>query len=821
VSACDGRAARSRGSNGQYASGRHDGRTALTGKRAAAGLLPVFASVLLMAAPCELRAQAPTTAPSVAPAKAVSPYDGLMIRELGIAGLKRIEESYVRNQVRTRVGQPYSQDQVQRDVGRLLRTGRFFNVTAEPKLVDGQVNLTFILSEKPEVAAIEFNGAVKFKRKDLLAALTFGVGDPLDPYEVRQGQEAIQRLYREKGYAYADVAIDAAALEKENRVVYNITENQRVRVRKIVFEGNTAFGARELRGQIATNTWLPILRTGDFDPDRAQRDASTLQSYYRDRGFLDAEVSYVTEYQDVARTRLTLIFRISEGTHYKIRSIGFEGNTVYTADDLLSTMQLKPGDYFNQVKLRTDVTALETKYGSNGYIEARVTSSWVFATEPGEVVVTLKVDEEGQFHLGWIEVNGNFHTKEKVVRRELRFYPEDIYDVTKTRAAEKRLKDTGLFSEAKIEPAGTEPSVRDAIVNLTENEKTTNFIAGVGASSDNGLVGNIELSNTNFDITDRPRTWEEFFRGRAFRGAGQTMRIQFEPGTEFTRFRVDFREPYLMDMPIGFGTSFFLFERQRDGYDERRVGGNVSFDHKFESGLLKTWTGEIALRTEYVDVADRESFAAKDIRDVSGGNYLSTVKLSLLHDTTDSRFNPGMGHRFQMSYEQAGVLGGPFYYGKAEASGTQYWTVAIDEQERRSVFSLRGNVGQVIGDAPVFERYYAGGIGSFRGFNFRGISPRQGLRHNRVGGDFELLGGGEYTFPLYAKMVRGVLFSDMGTVEKDFGLNSWRMSVGAGVRLTLDIFGPVPMEFDVGIPVAKDSEDNTRIFSFFVGLPVF
>ncbi len=782
----------------------------------------LFLSLVFSHTHALLAQPATAPAPEGVPAAPASPFDGLIVRQLNITGLQRIDESYVRNQVRTRAGQTYSQDQVQRDVSRLLRTGRFLDVRAEPRLVEGQIDLTFVVAEKPEIASIEFVGAKKFKPKDLLAALSFAMGDPLDLYEVRQGREAIERLYKEKGYAYVEVTFDEALLEKERRVVYSIVENQRVRVRKIVIEGNTAYSARELRAQISTNTWFPILRAGDFDPDRAQRDAVLLQQYYRDRGFLDAEVSYSQEFQDIAREKLTIIFHVKEGTRYTIREIRFEGHTVFVNEELQGAMQLKPGDYFNNLRLRSDVENIRTKYGSVGYIEAAVNSAWVFAEEPGQVVVTININEGGQFEIGWIEVNGNFRTQEKTVRRELRFEPEQIFDVTKLRDSEKRLSDTGLFTaNSRVEWTGTQPDVRDVLVTVEENPKTNQFIAGIGANSDSGIVGNIVLENTNFDLFDRPRSWEEFFKGRAFRGAGQTMRIQLEPGTEFTRFRVDFREPYLLDKPIGFGTSFYLFERGRDGYDEERAGGNFSFDKRFEQGLLKGWTGEIAFRTDYVRVANREAFAAKDIRDVDGGNYLSSVKFSLLHDTTDSRMQPSTGHRFEAAYEQAGVMGGDFFYGKLTSGGSRYWTLAVDEQDRKSVFSLRANAGQVIGEAPVFERFYAGGIGSFRGFDFRGISPRQGLRNNRVGGEFTLLTGAEYSFPLYAKAVRGVFFCDMGTVERDFGITSWRAAVGGGIRLTLDIFGTIPMEFDLAFPVAKDSEDDTRIFSFFVGLPFF
>jgi outer membrane protein insertion porin family len=121
----------------------------------------------------------------------------------------------------------------------------------------------------------------------------------------------------------------------------------------------------------------------------------------------------------------------------------------------------------------------------------------------------------------------------------------------------------------------------------------------------------------------------------------------------------------------------------------------------------------------------------------------------------------------------------------------------------------------------VFERFYAGGIGSFRGFDFRGISPRQGIHDDAIGGEFMLLTGGEYVVPLYEKIIHGVVFLDMGTVERELTIGTWRASIGAGVRLTLPFFGTVPMEFDLAYPFVKDGDDDTRVFSFYVGLPFF
>jgi outer membrane protein insertion porin family len=766
--------------------------------------------------PALLPGQPVATAPATgAPA---SP-EGLLIRSLEIQGLQRIDEAYVRNQMRTRPGEPFSETRLDADIGRLYRTGRFRDVVAQRvEVVDGMVEISLTVYEKPEVLSITFEGAEEFKRKDLLEVLTYGEGDPLDLFDVRQGREAMERLYKEKGYAYVEVTIDEEALS-EQRVVYRIIENQKVRVEKVEFEGNVQYPASELKGVIETKAHFPIFVTGDFDPERAQRDAALLQRYYYERGFLDAQVGYTDEFIDVAREKLVVTFRILEGTRYTIKEIRIEGEAVFTEADILGRFELIPGEYLVQSRLSRDIEVVRTLYGSNGYIDVQVATSWVFAEEPGQVILTFTITEGEQFQMGWIEVDGNVFTQEKCVRRELRFYPEEIFDTTKLRAAEKRLKGTGLFTEAVIGP-GTEagPGQREVLVRVTENDRTNQFIAGAGLSSDSGLLGNIVLENTNFDLFDRPRSWDEFFRGRSFRGAGQTARIQFEPGTEITRFRIDFREPYLMDKPIGFGTSFYLFARGRDGYDEERGGGNFSFDKRFEDGLLAGWTGEVAFRAELVRITDLDSFMPDEVKDVKGDNFLSTVKLSLLHDTTDSRFDPTEGHRINASWEQ-GI--GEFYHAELTAGYVKHWTVAIDEKDRRSVVSARVRGGQILGDAPMFERFYAGGIGSMRGFDYRGISPRDGIRNTRIGGDFMMLTGAEYSFPLVAKVVRGVFFVDMGTVEESFGISNWRSAVGGGVRLTLDIFGTVPMEFDLAVPISKDSEDDTRIFSFFIGLPFF
>ncbi|MEK7756164.1 MAG: BamA/TamA family outer membrane protein, partial [Planctomycetota bacterium] len=121
--------------------------------------------------------------------------------------------------------------------------------------------------------------------------------------------------------------------------------------------------------------------------------------------------------------------------------------------------------------------------------------------------------------------------------------------------------------------------------------------------------------------------------------------------------------------------------------------------------------------------------------------------------------------------------------------------------------------GAIVGDAPVFERFYAGGTGSIRGFEFRGIGERDGLDDNNIGGDYLLLMGAEYSYPLYGENLRGHVFLDTGTA----GAGAYRAAVGTGVRLTINLFGPLPLEFNLAMPVAKGDGDDEQVFSFLVG----
>ncbi|MFH1108272.1 MAG: outer membrane protein assembly factor BamA, partial [Planctomycetota bacterium] len=652
--------------------------------------------------------------------------------------------------------------------------------------------------------------------KKLLEKVPLTVGDPIDSFGVAEGRNALETFYHEEGYGDARVTYDAELLNQTRELVYTVEEGVRIRVRKILYEGNEAIPAKELNKQVTTKTYLWIFRDGKFDPDTVESDAAAVQSYYRDEGYLDARASYRLEFSPDGRD-LTIIFTVAEGTRYAIESIAFRGNTVFNDAQLQEKMRLHLGDVMRRPLLEKDVKDIQTLYGEQGYIYAEVQAQRVFSETPALVRLTLEITEGELIHVGRIVVRGNEQTKDKVVRREFGLYPEDVFDLTEARETEKRLLQTQIFGKATVSPVGTTPGVRDALINVEESPRAGEFLFGVGVTSNSGLVGSVVFDIKNFDLFDRPRSFAEFIKLKSFRGAGQRLRLEAQPGTELTRFRIDFTEPYFLDRPITFGLGLYYFTRERDAYDEERLGVNVSFGKRVKKGFLKDWFAEVALRAESVDIDPKDIFTAHEIRKDKGTSTLTSVKGTLVRDRTDNRFLPTRGDRFRLSWEQAGTLGGDYSFSKTIADYTWHKTLYTDVQDRKSVLSLRADVGAIFGEAPVFERFYAGGIGSMRGFQFRGVSPRAGLRHDAIGGDLQVLGGAEYSFPLYGENLRGVVFSDMGTVGDDYAIEGWRMTVGAGVRLVIEFLGPVPMEFNLAAPVASEPDDEDQVFSFFIG----
>jgi outer membrane protein insertion porin family len=445
----------------------------------------------------------------------------------------------------------------------------------------------------------------------------------------------------------------------------------------------------------------------------------------------------------------------------------------------------------------------------------RIRSKPVFSRTPGTVDLVYDIGEGKPFHLGRILVKGNARSQDKLVLREMRVQPGQLYDAGALQDATERLRFTPYFSNVTMTPIGGDPDVRDLLVEVTEAH-TADFRVGAGINSNGGLGATLSYEQRNFDITDWPERLGDTISDRAFIGAGQTFRVSLEPGTENTNASVRFVEPYMFDLPYSFSAEAYYRDRDRRDYDETRAGGRLGFGKRW--GYI--YSAQLSLRGEDVRIhnIDDPLIRAPEIVEAEGHSTVTSAGLQFRRDTTNRGALPARGTSMQAGWESVGALGGDFQFQKITASFNGYHTLGEDLLERKTILGLHLDAGYLYNDAPFFERFYGGGIGSVRGFRFRGISPRSGLDDDPVGGDFSLNGTVEVSFPLAGDTLRGVVFTDAGTVEQEIQIHKVRTSIGAGFRLIVPILGPAPIAVDFAYPLTKDDDDDTQIISFSFGI---
>lgn len=777
------------------------------------------------------------------------------ISEVKFTGLQRVKLLLVTNQVRSVKGSPYDPKAVDEDIRRLTHLGQFRSVTAQvmPQK-DGSVVLTFVVDELQILVDVRVVGNKHFSDQDILGsqgatAWTPGFvvlrgGDGADGFLIDRGMQRVKSEYEKAGFFQAEVSIDKEALAKSNILIHRVREGPRVTIRELRFEGNRSYSADQLDGQVKSEEAVFLFKSGHLSRETLDGDVDRIRQYYRDRGYLEADVGRRIDVSPDEKDAV-VTFLIEEGPLYTVSKITIKkwiimGNRfvltedplIFPREQILEQMSLKVGDVFAADKVRQSREGVYNLYGKLGHVDMKLRkddgSEGIdrrFLEKEPKVEVIVAVYEARPSVVGKIEIRGNVLTKDNVVLRGLRgLDPGRPFDRQGIELTQRRLRDSRLFEQANVTIRGeTDDPVRDVLIDVKENPKPGALSFGAAVSSDSGLFGAIDLVQRNFDIADVPDDISELLAGKAFRGAGQFFNISLQPGNEYSNYAVRFREPYLLDTPYSLGVNFRYSDRQREEWDEKRLGGHISIGQSFGD----VWQAQVTPRVENVDITDIDADAPVDVFEVEGKSTVTGLEFAVVRDTTDSRIFPTQGNLLEMRFERVGALGGDYDFSKVGAEFRQFWKVDEDFFGRATVLSLRVEASYILdeGEAPIFERFNAGGHKTLRGFEFRGIGPRGiqadtgELGDDPVGGDWLFLAGIEYNWPIYQDVLRGVIFIDSGTVQKDFGFDEYRVSIGAGLRVKLPIFGQVPFALDFAFPLLREDTDEEQYFSFDLAIP--
>ncbi len=773
----------------------------------------------------------------------------------------------VRNQVRALEGRPYRRDTVKQNISILGGLGRFKTISSSVQMApDGSVIVIYTFGEQPIIQDVQVVGNRAITDQEALAIAGELAGTAVDRFEIDRHLRAIENLYREKGYYSVRIEVDEKELAASSILVYRVIEGERVRVMGVEFQGNMAFSARELRSAIRTTEYVPIFEKGPLDDEVLKDDVSALTKYYNDRGYLDTRVS-VSPMPAPNGKEALVAFKIDEGPLYTLRSVQvryetaealaeyrkkFEpatqvdsltpeqmlalGRRCYTNEQIAGLMVLKAGDVFGLDKLGKSKDAIKAAYGTLGNVvnnkflgpgPVTVKETIVRDEHKPEMDLLLLIDEGKPAIVGDVIIRNNEKTKQQVILHAIQVKPDRPLDTAAIAESRKRLDDTRLFERRSVKASiqaerDDELGARDILFEVTETN-TGSFNFGVAVDSDAGLVGQISVTQRNFDLFDPPQSPGELAKLNGFRGGGQTAALQLMPGTVSQTYSVSLTEPHFFDTDYAASGRVFYNARQYRVYDEQRYGGRLGIGRKF--GTI--WEGSVGVRQEWIDISDIETTSPVDLYDVAGLNVSTAIEFRVARDTTDDRIRPSRGSHLSAGLEQFGALGGDFSFTKLSASYQVFLKLHESFLGYKTVLKLDASTGlipQGQDSAPLFDRFYLGGQ-SFRGFANRGVSP-VGVRNDTgtlgddaVGGSFVFSLGAEISQPLYQDVLSGVVFVDTGTVQESPGLDEYRMSAGIGARVYIPDISPVPLAFDFGYPFIRQDTDRRRIFTFSIDVP--
>ena len=774
-----------------------------------------------------------------AAAPAAEPSQPLIIRKITIEGLKRQSEASVLAKMKIRIGQVYDRAAVSEEAGHLFRMGDFLP-PEDPtiKLFEDGVEVIFKLIEKPRVVAVRFevqdspSGKPSISQSDLRGAITTKADGRLSDYTVKVDADALRRLYREKGYPFAEVKTAVKEDPAGVMVTFIISEGARVRIREIDFVGNRSIDPGSLVKEMETRPkdfFFGLFHPGYYDDSVLASDLVRLRNYYRGKGFFEARLTVDDLVFERPMERLRITIRVDEGPRYVFRGYQFEGNKVFSTTVLAPLVRAPIGQPYDEERVQEDRNEIIKYYKDRAYISVAVTPQPLFSLAGTDVNVKFKIEEGNETYIEHVYVRANEHTQDRVIRRELEFYPGEKVNFSKMEKSRSNLSRLQIFKDVHLSFEDTippRPGKKDVVVQVAE-EPTGRLILGFGVSSGFGLIGNFSILKRNFDITDLPDSI--FDIQEAFTGAGQTMNLVFQPGTERSLYQATFVEPYLFDTRNSLTLSGAIRTIIRDDYDEDRMSFLPRIGHSFD--FDRDLVFSIGSRIEQVEISHIDPKASPDVFAAKGFTTIIALNTALSYDKRlqDRWEGPYDGHQEIATFEYGGgPLGGEVDFYKAGSSLDLYFPIYVHQEEQLhhvigmfskfGVIEPHGNTESI----PIFERFFLGGPYDVRGFRFRGLGPH--FNGDAQGGTAAWYGNLEYVFPLFQKYLRGVLFLDYGNLSPQtstFTLDEMRLTFGGGIRINFPFLGgaPLPIGFYLGDAFRHESSDRLQSFLFTIGAP--
>ncbi|MCU0598455.1 MAG: outer membrane protein assembly factor BamA [Desulfobacterales bacterium] len=712
------------------------------------------------------------------------------VKDVRVTGNERIESDAILRVVQTRQGAPYDPALLSEDLKAIYAMGYFDDIRVSlEREPDGNI-VIYDVKEKPTIREINISGNSALDDEKITENIDITSGSILNIFKIQKNIRIIESLYKEKNYHHVAVTYKIDPLEHNQAdLEFIIEEGEKVRIKEIRFDGNTAFESEKLKKMMETSekgffSWLT--GSGELNMEKLNQDIVKINSSYQNSGYADArvgepEVTYSDEW-------IYIVIKIDEGDKYQMGNVGIAGDLVVSAEEMLSKLTCNKEPTFNRDAIRQDVLSLTDINADKGFARAEVVPEIDKDVDNLIINIMFHIKKNQPVYFEKINIQGNTKTRDKVIRRELEVFERELYSSTGMKESMKNLNRLDFFEDVNIRTL--DGSAEDqTVLQLEIKEKPTGtFSFGGGYSGVDKLYVMAAVAERNF------------------LGKGQDLQFKVQTGSVSRQYSLSFTEPWLFDIPLSAGVDLYQWNREYDDYDREATGGGVRFGYP----IFKLTRGYISYNYDdsYIDDIDEDASEY-----IEQGSYTeSSVSVSTVYDSRNRMFNPTEGASHKATVQYAGI-GGNVGFTKITAETGWYYPLFWS-----TVGFLHAESGYVWENKylPDYDRFYLGGINSLRGFDWREVSPvdENGYEY---GGDRYIQFNVEYLFPIIKDAgFMGLLFYDTGNAFDGgpLDLTELRETAGGGIRWYSPM-GPLRLEHGT-ILDRKPGEDSGR-WEFSIG----
>lgn len=736
--------------------------------------------------------------------------DRLRILGVAVQGNKTISENSIKVQSGIIEGKDVYYDDIPGAIQRLWKLNLFSDVQIYlDKSTEEGVFLIITVEEYSRLGKFEVSGNKKIKKKKIDEELNLMTGKVLSPHLLRESIRKIKKLYEKEGYLLVEIEPKITDGDNENtkNLTLTIRENPKVRIEDIIFEGNEHFSDSRIR-RVMKDTKrrnLFLFKLGEFDEKKYADDKEKLIEFYKNQGYRDIEIEYDSISYSDNKKRMFLKIVVNEGERYKFRNISFNGNTLYTNEELLYVLNIKPGDWYNAEELQKGIyERVNAIYMDRGYLYFQINPIEIPISE-NEIDLNCEISENHQVVVNQISIVGNTKTHENVIRRELKIYPGDIFSREALIRSQREVYILNYFSNVTPDIVPVDDKKVDVEIGIEEKSSGRANLS-LSISQMYGLVGggSVEFDN--------------------FRGRGQVVNLSYQRGTGYSitgtgtnpyqSFSVSYSDPWVFDTPNLVGWSIFYSNRGQGGsyyypFNLSQAGGSLRWSRRFrwpDNYFRGTWMLSGA-KKEYRDVD--ETYLNEILLGQSKSTGISMTQV-ISRDSRDRPEFPTMGSVFEWSVKiSGGLLGGTEHFQKhnflVEYYLPTFWKfVLFNHVEFGLIEKLKHS--SII---PPDECFIMGGAGMIYGVALRGYDDNKVGPVKIYSGSYYPYGGEtllkytmEYRFPIAENpTIYALAFAEAGNTWKNLKSTDpfdLKKSAGIGVRFFMPMMGMIGVDFGYG-----------------------